>query len=236
MVNLETIRKQNQVMFKFLFPIVILIGCMTLQRFLFHIAFLSGREFYYEVTPLEIFQIYFSGFRFDLLVWGFFLLPFWLLCFFENYLSSKFYRGMIDVYWFLIFFITSLDLPFFSKFKVHLNLPEAMVYHHHVWNGDVNPFNNMYSFAFLVIIYLIGLSAIHRDKQSQLFKKVDAFCKHKKGEAFLRWLVPLFAIVFLMRGTLGAHHLRREDSEMTEFRHWNELGLNSVWSIGKDDR
>jgi len=235
---LDNITEQNQLFIKFLRPVAIILVFMSLQRGLYEVvAGLNAKE------PLPLGQhieIYLIGLRFDLLVWSFAFLPLFLflLTKFQFKLKNQMSQIYLSVVWVGFSLINLLNLPYFALNQKHLNWPEwsflNAVEIFTEWLSGPQPFLKILVVVFIILSCTLGIVEIRQGFSNSNKSILPKSLNRKK--ILLQFMASLLVIAFCARGKIGVHHLRREDSQITDFAEWNELALNAQWSFNKDDR
>lgn len=186
-----------------------------------------------------IFKIFFQGFRFDLLVWGFFWIPiffviwisYWIFANHKKYLT---YLAELGRIYFSVLSALLAMIYFLDYFHFERNL-DRITYFDWRLQGFVASFS--WSAVFFVTLLFGGLLAIEYImllKGRPFFRnfelKINNWSRGKKiGVIFLQFLM----IALAARGTVTAHHLNIEHSFISNNSTTNELVLNPVWNWDK---
>jgi hypothetical protein len=182
------------------------------------------------------------GFRFDLMVWGFLLLPFVIARFFmiepssQNIIFQKIFKIYLLVVGHLWFFILALDLPHFLLhgqriFRNELDLDSFSVNLSIVPKDFLLP-NMIVIFILLAIFIYFSLLIFAKNKTQKTF--INHIIDRPRTYFILNNLLLLLAVVFACRGgTFAPHHLRREDSFISKFNYLNETALTPAWTFSK---
>lgn len=234
---LVNITEQNRLFSKFLRPVAIFLFFMSLQRGFYEVV--SGLNAQHPIDFSQHALIYFTGFRFDLMVWSFTILPLFGLIFFKIKFSLKILISKIylSLGWLAVSVLNFLNLPYFALEQKHLNRPE--------WDS----FNFMetltqwlqgegFYLKGTVLIFILLTAVLGVIELVQVESRDSALLNlgKRRSKVLLQFLFILIAVVFCARGNLSPHHLRREDSVFQAHPGWNELVLNAQWSFDKDDR
>lgn len=224
---------------------------MTIQRWLFEsVSNLNARN---HIDWIEHIYIYFMGLRFDLLVMAFCVLPLCIFVAVKVPLKLKIYFSKIyfACLWLGISVLNFINLPYFALYHKLMNQPEwnkqVVMQTFSVWLTGQGFFLKLMALLFVLLVCLLGLFEIMRisaDEQNSSITRIVTSLKDKLKFNFLSAersevlvaIALVFIIGFCARGKIGAHHLRREDSHITQYSSWNELALNAAWSLNKDDR
>ncbi len=195
--------------------------------------------FYSTEAPVgkELLQAFFAGFRFDLLIFGFFWLGFLVLIWgLAATKRSGFVPTLSRLYWMAIqtlMLMYSLSEIYFVAATGHrINAQFSKMQ-----PAEIFPvaFAKQNAFLLLLISLAQVLLAIW------LYRKLLRLPELKTEDQFAgsRWQRACWVLCsFLMaglaaRGTLTAHHLRYEDSLVSENSQINQIPLNPLWSQDK---
>ncbi|MEK6774072.1 MAG: hypothetical protein AABY64_09030 [Bdellovibrionota bacterium] len=241
---INNIKEQNQLFSKFLRPIAIILLYMSVQRWIFELV--AGLNVRRPISGTEYSQIYLMGFRFDLLVWALIFAPLFLLIFLKLKMKNRIFVTQIyfAICWLIISAINFVNLPYFALYQKHLNKPEwSSLNVFKLFSDWMDGRNLFFKSAVLIFILLItwrGFLEIYRVGvrfASQANAPQDLTLNPRGlGKEVLQLFFVFILVAFCARGTLEAHHLRREDSSISPYSEWNELVLNPQWSFNKDDR
>lgn len=235
---LANITEQNRLFSKFLRPVAIILIFMSLQRGFYEV--MAGLNSIKPLTIAEHVAVYFMGLRFDLLVWGFVLIPLNLLALIPLKKKARAMQIYLTLAWVVISVINLLNLPFFSMYQKHLNWPEWQMYNmfeaFSEWLMGEGLIFKVLSLIFILFTLILGVFELGQAQEAcnqRRDLRSNSISSHKE---LLKFTVFILIVAFCARGKLGQHHLRREDSQITTNSSWNELILNATWSFNKDDR
>lgn len=206
---------------------------MSLLRYVLY--FLTRAQFDWVETVVAG-QAFFVGLRFDLLVLGFLCLPLvtlFPLLFFLN-IQEKNLALILKIYlllnWSLIVGSSLLSLPHYVLTGQHFRWREQKDFF--VWPA----WDAVTSILIISIFFLLllgGYKTILKRAffQSSQWPKLAVWSR--RGEIVFRFLVPFLLVALAARGSLAPHHLGKQDSEISVWRHVNELALNPIWCFNK---
>ena len=203
---------------------------MSLIRFMFYYLAVSSFEIIEKPVLLKAFLI---GFRFDLLVVGFALVPVailgfvWFMADFSRPWFVLFCKIYFSVCWFLILLSSAISLPHY--------LLEG---HHYRWGSTLYGLSfDLITTALLSLICLFMLASVLKTIWKHFEYPYPYLLETWKVpapvEISVRLLIPILIVGMAARGSLGAHHLEKEDSSVSPWDNVNELALNSIWCINK---
>ncbi len=203
---------------------------MSLIRLMFF--FLSAASF--EIIEQNvIWQAFFVGLRFDLLVIGFvfipvvLVVPIWLILGGSESLCIKFLKLFFSLTWILIILSSAVSLPHYISEGRHFR-----------WLDPIyRPNLDVVSMILVSLIFLFMMASVLRSVW-KYFEYLFPTILKRTGlpaflEVFVRILGPILLVILAARGSVGAHHLEKEDSQISVWENVNELGLNSLWCINK---
>ena len=223
------------------------LGFMAAMLILFMSLFRLNTYFllvYHETADavfVEVAQSFLAGFRFDLLVMGFLFIPIYFLVLLQAsvvkwprfmYVS---YKSYFILAWLLICFLNFLDYFHFAQAGRRMRFQDYMSWTPSAFSQQIQGVLPYQFWIFCVVtglLLFLGLSLI-RGLQFGDWRDEYSPKKGGKSEIFLRFLVPLLVISFAARGTIEPHHLRYEDSQVSNFTRINEMALNAVWCFDK---
>lgn len=234
-----SLRFSTKIFFKLGFLAVALIAFMTLFRM--NLYFLSV----FHATPnaafVEIAQSFFAGFRFDLLIFGFIFLPVYFLLMLQAF-TQKWPKALFVLYklyfvavWFAICALTYMDFFHFAKFGQRMRFAEYSQWNFESWLQQFQSMPTNQSWIFTVITVLLFSLGYMLIKSLKFGDWKDEYSPQAGGkiEIVLRILLPLIVIVLAARGTVEAHHLALEHSEVSLDKVINEMALNAPWCLDK---
>ncbi|WP_413576650.1 hypothetical protein ACLVWU_01280 [Bdellovibrio sp. HCB290] len=190
---------------------------------------------------LEVLQAFGAGIRFDLLIFGFLLLPIYFILMIQA-VCEKWPNGMFifyKIYFGAIWLIISL-LSFVDFFHYALHGRRMRFAEYSSWTPQFTleqmqslPMNQILVFSIITVVLLsLGYMLICAVNFGQ-WKDEYSPQKGSKIEMALRIVLPLLAIVLAARGTVEAHHLALEHSLVSHSTALNEMALNAVWCFDK---
>lgn len=172
-------------------------------------------------TFLERGYFFFMGMRFDIVVFCFWFMPIFLfkidlqlLRSFRSWVLLFYIR--LSLYWMTT--IISLDLIFVHK-----------AFRRMAWQDFLKTFDwlgwpGFHVFSKILLLILFGIF---------LYQRLKILILQDDYRSFKFVLPTLLLLIVGARGTLGAHHMRREDCEIFESLKVNEMCLNPVWNYTK---
>lgn len=176
---------------------------------LFQMAFFWPKH--EEWTP--VFKTLFLGFRFDLLVIGFWLVPVVLFILVRKVFTKvtlpnpwgvKLY---LKLSWFFISFIYFLDLVYFTQYKEHMWWEEfsSLVFLKDTfWDGP--------EWWAWITLFFITWGLIR-----SVFWSIEKWMKRFKNFSYLSLAIIFIWTVFIARGTVTSDHLRRNDCDWAKY-------------------
>lgn len=170
------------------------------------------------------------GYRFDLLIVGFWLSPLVLgmllmkVVFKKGLETSKLAKGYLLFSWLFICALYFRDLIYFRVFKEHMWLEDHQdhpflapeVWAHHEW----------WSWLWIGLITwgLWRVGAV----------RFDRWLLKLKNYSFASAVLILLWTAFIARGSLGSDHLRRNDCDWAKNRTIKSLCMNPVYTFSKN--
>lgn len=235
-----SVNKVLQHHFLFLSWTIKVVALMSLQRIMMVGFFTDSTYHQLSLSNLSLFfDLLFQGFRFDLLVWGFFWIPIFVL-FWPTFLlfsKSKFYvRWAFEFIRFYFGLIVSfvavlsiLDFDFFSRNLERITYFDWRLQGTNIsWNQPMLSFGAFTVIGYLAILFLVFFFEVDKSKAKQ--SKISSFFERRM---YLFCLLQFLLIALAARGTLTPHHLNIEHSLVSADPVLNELVLNSVWNWDK---
>jgi hypothetical protein len=236
----ESLRYGNQLLTGLLRPLSFCLLAMSLTRFL--IFFLS-RVHFADVPVLETLMAFWIGFRFDLLILGFVLMPvallhtaFGLLRFWPA-LTARFVLVYLSFVWALLTLDASFEALFFVINQRHANAVE-------LFEASESLVTEAYSLmgsttltmflAIMVCLLFLGVRGFFRQERRMTRNVEFPYEKVSTSELVLRLVAPLFFVALAARGTVTAHHLEKAHSQFSSWDIANQLALNSAWVSDKE--
>ena len=212
-----------------------------MSMFRLNLYFLSVFHAAPNADFMEVVHSFIAGFRFDLLIVGFMLIPVVVLLTVQALMES-WPRGMIRLYriylgfaWTIICSLTFVDFFFFTNNGKRMRFAEYMS-----WNPEmfleqwhkILP-NQSVIFAIIsVLLFALGLMMIFGLRFGDW---KDEYSPRKGGklEIVLRLVFPLILVALAARGTIEPHHLALEHSVVSSVSAINEMALNPLWCFDK---
>jgi hypothetical protein len=210
---------------------------LTTVRFIFagcliafnHLGWLTVNQVPIEELKEPFFHIMFMGFRFDLVVVGFAFSVIWLLWnpVFMEFLRSSIFSLTNLIFSFLVGFMAILyviGFTFLIRYGFHpREVLSANTWNHFFYISDFNPIQ-ITSFI-LVGLILMAAATWYSNGGWYSDEYVDVH--------FGNWIITGIVLFVCARGTIGTHHLRREDCELTQSKTITEFCLNPIWTYDK---
>lgn len=234
-----SLRFSTKVFFRLSMLAVIMIIFMSLFRL--NLYFLSV----FHATPnavfVEVAQSFLAGLRFDILIFGFLMIPIYFLLMIQAFME-KWPRGLLNackVYfvlaWLLICALTYIDFFHFSRYGARMRLADYMNWNFSILLEQMNLMQRHQVLIFSVISVMLLILGYTLTKSLRFGEWKDEFSPQAgtKVEVLWRILVPLFIVFLAARGTFDAHHLGLEHSEVSSMKPINEMALNPVWCFDK---
>lgn len=231
----DSLRTANQLFFALFRPLGTCLVMMTLVRFLFYWD--CHRHFLGAETG-DIVWAFLTGIRFDLLILGYFMIPVTLLLLACGWLRTWprkvtwVVRGWLAIAWTAFVGLSSVDLVFFATHARHISIVDGFA----AWQvlGENWPaWGKQTAFltgGILLCAWIIGARAV-------LSEPFPAFSANGLTERawrrVLRTLGPVFLVALAARGTVTAHHLEKQHSEISSVASVNQLAVNSLWAFDK---
>ncbi|QDK43905.1 hypothetical protein DOM22_01375 [Bdellovibrio sp. ZAP7] len=214
---------------------------LFMSLFRLNLFFLSAFAKVEQATLLEIVQSFVAGFRFDILIFGFLLLPIYFILMIQA-ISEKWpnwifvlYKIYFAIIWFIICVMSFVDFFTYAHHGRRMRFAEYFN-----WTPDLTweqmhalQTNQVIFFTVsTVILFSLGYMMI-RGMQFGQWKDEYSPQKGSYGEMALRIVLPLLLIVLAARGTVEPHHLALEHSQVSSIPALNEMALNAVWCFDK---
>lgn len=200
----------------------------------------------------QFIELFWMGARFDLVILGFIGIPWLGICLAFGLLGvwSEKYPLWTKIYllmtWLIAGVVGALDLIFFALNDRHLQWPDHQRFSYFDGIGEFQkllPTSMLVlGLATWVVICIFVYKSTKALNQTETIRRHDEFFE-KTGvpwkmiwtSQIFRILVPLLTVAFFARGTLSAHHLELQHSEISELPVINELVLNPLWTMDKDN-
>lgn len=216
----------------------ILLLLMTVNRFVLLFRFCPDEV--WKLYKFDIIPAFQRGFRFDLKVTGFLLLPLviWVLAsfFFD---PSKMLRGLkksAKVLWPLFVLILLIDQQYYAFFQSHINIlffgvaeDDTQAVLKSVWTD--HPFIRVMLFwaSLVYLIYKILDLSLPLIENLSLNEKFKRYFQRK--EFLIAFLIFAPAYVMAMRGSFTIFPLMRDDANISNHPYVNYLVMNPFFSL-----
>lgn len=197
-----------------------------------------------NVTFFEVYMSFLTGFRFDLLVLGFYLIPVVLVhaiqALFMKWTAwdEKLFKGYLGVLWCLSMVLNWIDYFIFSRSEIRARWGDYIDFLNSSLVDQLSSHWN-YSFAvFSVALFLMLILGLYVIRGLQFGEWRDLYSPHKGTLKEVTWRIflPLFLVALAARGTLEEVHLEYRHSLISNENGLNELALNPMWCLDKDKR
>jgi hypothetical protein len=199
----------------------------------------------FHATPdavfVEVGQSFLAGLRFDILIFGFLMIPIYFLlmigAFTEKWPAGVLtgYKVYLGIAWLVICLLTFVDFFHFAKFGTRMRFADYTSWNFSVLLEQMQAMQRHQILIFSVITLML-LSLGYMLTMSLKFGEwKDEFSPipGSKWEITWRVLFPLLIVFLAARGTVDAHHLGLEHSEVSSMKAINEMALNPVWCFDK---
>lgn len=204
-----------------------------------------SQKFLNQLSHEQTFDLFFIGFRFDLMICGFLLIPVLFLLLvrlsmaesFQNYRIVFFSTRYAAVFWCVASLIYSVNSHFLELYHRHMRS--------HDWR-ELSELSNLINFVktdydtqfFIFVFSHLGLAYLG----FRILLSIEDFYVGKNSflanfgrtpELILKLMLPLIIVALMARGSLGAHHLGARHSEISSHKYLNELVLTPLWTFNK---
>lgn len=236
---LFSVRYFSKVFKKYLKVSFSLIIFLTILRF--NVFFLSVSAWLKDSSFAEVFLAFFTGLRFDILVYGFLLIPaliFWWLITLS--IQWKPWAVALTHWWFRLTWLAVCLLQVVDFMQFHTNGVRIRAVEFESlfggWLSQIWPQVSLIPFlvftAVAAIIWTLGAWVL---RQVELGDWKDEYSPIRGGAKEILWRLiwPLFVVGLMARGTLEEHHLRYEHSLISNDTRLNEMALNPMWTLDK---
>lgn len=199
----------------------------------------------FSATPnavfVEIGQSFLAGLRFDLLIFGFLMAPIYVLLMIQA-ISEKWPRGIFKFYkvyfalaWLLICVLTFIDFFYFAKFGERMRFKDYSSWNISVLTEQMQSMPTYQIWFFSTITFMLLCLGLMLTKALRFGEWKDEYSPQAGSKFEMAWriLVPLIVVFLAARGTIEAHHLALEHSEVSNMKPINEMALNAVWCFDK---
>lgn len=216
-------------------PLLMWMIFFSAMRFL---VWFSASNMFLEATTAQTALAFFTGARFDLLIIGFALIPVVLFGIaaastgvgFE--LMPVLTKAWLAIFWWIAGLLAVTDWLFFAVQGRRLTVYD-------LFHGDLSFLSrggNIVGNTTAVLVIMIFLCLlILGARQILQMKNPERVVTREEGlgARILRLGGPVLVVALMARGTIGAHHLEKAHSEISDNLHLNQLVLNPVWAFDK---
>lgn len=234
-----SLRFSTKVFFRLSMLALITIVFMTLFRL--NLYFLSVFHATPDAVFVEVAQAFLAGFRFDLLIFGFFMIPVYFLLMIQAFsekwprtisIGYKIYFGII---WSVICVLTYIDFFHFSRYGARMRLADYVSWTFPKLIEEMELLQRHQVLIFSVITVMLLSLGYMLTKSLRFGEWKDEFSPQAGSKIEIVWRVvfPLLIVFLAARGTVDAHHLGLEHSEVSSMKPINEMALNPVWCFDK---
>ncbi|WP_413559508.1 hypothetical protein [Bdellovibrio sp. HCB209] len=234
-----SLRFSSKVMIKLAKLSLAMVLFMSLFRL--NLFMLSGFQRTEHQTFLEILYAFGTGIRFDILIFGFLLIPLYFMLIAQA-LSEKwpnwmfgFYKTYFGICWLIICCLSYVDFFHYSHHGRHMRFAEYSDWTpQFTWEQmQALQQNQVLIFTIITVVLLVLGHMLIRGLQFGQWKDEYSPQKGSRLELALRVVLPLVIIVLAARGTVEPHHLELAHSQISNNTALNEIGLNAVWCFDK---
>lgn len=212
---------------------------MTLFRA--NLYFLSIFHAFPDADPIEIVYAFVAGLRFDLLVFGFIMIPVYLSLMVQALAMKwprwlltgfKFYFGAI---WLVICLLSCADFFFFARHGRRMRFADYRQWTFEDFFEQTKALQANQTLVFLTITILLLILGYMLIRGLKFGEWKDEYSPQPGSqlEIFWRVLFPVFLVALAARGTLEPHHLEYSHSLISNNTVINEMALNAVWCFDK---
>lgn len=208
-------------------------------------TFLNIRADFQNVQGPELLQAFVMGFRFDLLVTGFILIPMVLILlvmtvrrFWPKWIDRLFKYYLISS-WLAISVVSTLDLYFVTMYRRRMSWDQySQLDFHHLEIFKLS-YGSTYFYVYLIASLFFTIAGIYTIFQNRLpslaptLKAPSMAFLENRFALFLSALLPVFIVLFMARGNFAAHHLAIQHCEISEQTIAREICINASWNLDK---
>lgn len=226
---------RHQSWIELLRPVFFCLVLMSLSRF---ITYWAISEDFTGVDEMNIIAAFVTGVRFDALVWGFFLIPVVLLSQLSIFVPRTWTQlvGLIRFYlmcvWTLVAAALLVDEFFFAFHHRHWTWTDLQAGDFSFLTEASQRWGGLTLSLLLAIRVLVGIGGVRGFFQWQASSEMESGSLSWDKRLGL-WVWPLLLVALAARGTVTAHHLGMEHSEVSAHPWVNQLSLNVVWAFDK---
>lgn len=185
-------------------------------------------------SHFQTFFVFWTGFRFDLVVLGFFCLPALPFVFLASLCGLKlsWLWKLLSFYWVLAWSTICL-VGFVSQLHYMQN---GVAWRWGQGAGDISALKLGDLFFSILIFLCLTLGGARlfwrasREGATRFASKLGG----ARSLQWLHWIWPWLFVALLARGTITPHHLRREDAQISPHLWQRELILSPIWALDKD--
>ncbi len=190
-------------------------------------------ETYSFAEPVPHFLVLWNSFRFDAVTVGFLIAPLWIAAFLGKSLFNVLKIAWIFVVVSLLIGVTTFDIQHFadkgSRWRgVSGDVESEIAKFVLVAPGET--FGNLVILGILLMVLLKMYMIQMRSRKQAPRDPIGIFFP----ELISRLLLSLICLLLLGRGSVGQHHLRREDAMIVSSVNLQEWIFNPIWIIGKE--
>jgi hypothetical protein len=169
------------------------------------------------------------------------MIPVYFLLMTEAFLE-KWPRGLMIAYkvyfglaWLLICAMTYVDFFHFTRYGKRMRFADYAAWNFSVITEQMEPLQRHQILIFSVITVMLLSLGYMLTKALQFGEWKDEFSPVPGSKFEMTWrvLLPLLIVFLAARGTVEAHHLGLEHSEVSSMKSINEMALNPVWCFDK---
>ncbi|MFP5518955.1 MAG: hypothetical protein ACLGGX_03575 [Bdellovibrionia bacterium] len=236
-----SLRYYNQIFYKYAKTALTLVFFLTLIRL--NLFFLSTNPQLETASFAEVYMSFLTGARFDLLVLGFVLIPV-VLGHLAQALSAQWLKlnEVITKVWLIVFWVLAMLLNWIDFYIYHRTGLRARWpdYAEFFYGSLVDftqqlPFKIWGLFAFILLLMLgLGIYVILNPAYGY-WKDSYSPQRGTRFEIFMRIVLPLALVAVAARGTFEPHHLDYRHSLISNDTRLNEMALNPMWCLDKDN-
>lgn len=204
---------------------------MTFYRFLlFTFLYYSSIRFHPDLA-----LAFWAGFRFDLLVLGFFWIPVvavtWVVAF---AIRPRKVFWLWKIYFILVFlYIAGLSLSDFFWISTAGERLNHRVFQSNWLEVLAKGCAQVGEYDCLFVSGWILISAIALCVFTARLPWVEAASQSARMKSVFQALISVFITAFAARGTLTPHHLNIEHAQVSKNSQINQLPLNAIWNLYK---
>lgn len=215
-------------------PILCWLIFMSVFRF---ITWFAEPSIFQLVAREDLLMAFFVGFRFDLLVVGFLLIPVVVVAEalailgFWNLNLEKSIKVALSVLWSIVVLFSYLDFLFYFQFHRRWTWFDAQLSGlQFIFDGWKAMEMRVSVMTGLLVLGLWIVGGRQVERTHSLF--IEDRHPQNWQKAFML-LLPILVVGLMARGTVTPHHLERRHSQISGFAPLNELAINVLWAFDK---